>query len=361
MNHTDQTTPSRPTLLVMAGGTGGHIFPALAVADVLRDAGWDVLWLGNPDGMEARLVPQHGYAMRWLNFGALRGKGMLRKLLLPWNLLKGFAQAVSVLREVRPTVVLGMGGYVTFPAGMMAALLGYPLVIHEQNSIAGLANRVLAKVANRVLTGFPNALPNSEWVGNPVRAAITQQVDPQTRFAGREGALRLLVVGGSLGAQALNEIVPQGLAQLPLNERPIVVHQAGERHLHALQANYAKAGVAAECVAFIDDMASSYANADVVICRAGALTVAEVACVGLPALFIPYPFAVDDHQTSNAAFLVKEGGAECVAQSELSPAHIVKLVRHSRQELARMAALARQQAKPEASQRVAQVCQEFLL
>ncbi|HRE19323.1 MAG TPA: UDP-N-acetylglucosamine--N-acetylmuramyl-(pentapeptide) pyrophosphoryl-undecaprenol N-acetylglucosamine transferase, partial [Rhodocyclaceae bacterium] len=234
---------AQKTILIMAGGTGGHIFPALAVAEKLRADGWRVVWLGNPDGMESRLVPQHGFEIRWLNFGALRGKGLLRKLMLPINLLRGMWQARQVIKHLQPDVVLGLGGYISFPGGMMASWLNRPLVIHEQNSVAGLANRVLAGVADRVLTGFPEVLKKGEWVGNPVR--------PE----GRDDALRVLVIGGSLGAQALNAIVPQGLALIDLGERPQVVHQAGEKHLEQLKANYAEAGVHAHCVAFIEDMA----------------------------------------------------------------------------------------------------------
>ena len=206
------------TLLMMAGGTGGHIFPGIAVAEALKAKGWRIVWMGNPDGMEARIVPDYGYETAWVRFGALRGKGLLRKLLLPLN-----------LRRVRPDVVVGMGGYITFPGGMMAVLLGTPLVLHEQNSVAGLANRVLAKVADRVLSGFPHALKKAGWVGNPVRAEISAVAAPAERFAGREGALRLLVVGGSLGAAVLNETVPQALARIPADQRPQVVHQAGEK------------------------------------------------------------------------------------------------------------------------------------
>ena len=215
------------TLMVMAGGTGGHIFPGIAVAEELRARGWRIVWMGNPEGMEARIVPPRGYDTAWVRFGALRGKGLLRKLLLPVNLLSGFWQALREIRRARPDVVLGMGGYITFPGGMMAALLGRPLVLHEQNSVAGLANRVLARVADRVLSGFPEVLEKAEWMGNPVRADIAAVRPPAERMAGREGPLRVLVVGGSLGAAVLNETVPQALLRLPAEQRPVVVHQAG--------------------------------------------------------------------------------------------------------------------------------------
>ena len=349
------------TLLVMAGGTGGHVFPGLAVADLLRQRGWRVVWMGNPDSFEARAVPQRGYEMAWVRFAALRGKGLLRKLLLPVNLLSGFWQALWEIRRVKPDVVLGMGGYVSFPGGMMAVLLGRPLVIHEQNSIAGLANRVLAKLAERVLCGFPDALPNSRWMGNPVRDDIAALPPPAVRFAEREPSspLRLLVLGGSLGAVAINDIVPKGLARLAEAERPIVVHQAGEKHLATLQANYAAAGVSADCAAFIEDMAGAYAWADVVICRSGALTVAELAAAGVASVLVPFPHAVDDHQTFNAAFLAERGAAVLIPQSELTPEAVARIATYSREQLLQMAECARALAKPEAAEAVAVTCEEI--
>jgi UDP-N-acetylglucosamine--N-acetylmuramyl-(pentapeptide) pyrophosphoryl-undecaprenol N-acetylglucosamine transferase len=301
------------TLMVMAGGTGGHIMPGLAVAEHLRERGWRIAWMGNPDGMEAKLTAGRGYEMAWVNFTALRGKGLLRKLLLPLNLLRGFSQAWAQLGRIRPDVVLGMGGYISFPGGMMASLRGVPLLLHEQNSVAGLANRVLAGVADRVLTGFPGALKKGQWVGNPVRPEIAALPAPTLRYEQREGPLRILVIGGSLGAQALNAVLPQALALLGEDERPVVAHQAGEKHLAALEALYEAAGVKANCVAFIKDMAGGYDWADLVICRAGALTVAELAAAGVASLLVPFPHAVDDHQTSNARFLSAAGGRDSAA------------------------------------------------
>ncbi|MGB8052451.1 MAG: undecaprenyldiphospho-muramoylpentapeptide beta-N-acetylglucosaminyltransferase [Azonexus sp.] len=347
------------TLLVMAGGTGGHIFPALAVAEKMRERGWRVVWLGNPEGMEARLVPQHGFEMVWVKFSALRGKGFLRKLLLPLNLLRGFWQAQKAIRRVQPNVVLGMGGYITFPGGMMAALFGKPLVVHEQNSVAGLANRVLAGVADRIVTGFPEVLKKGIWAGNPVRPEIAKIAPPAERFAGRDGALRLLVIGGSLGAQALNETIPQGMALLGENELPQIVHQAGEKHIEALKANYAAAGVPAHCVPFIEDMAGAYEWADLVICRAGALTVAELATAGVASILVPFPHAVDDHQTGNARFLVNVGGAFLLPQGELSPEAIALIRNYSRGQLLEMADKARSVAKPDATDEVANICAEI--
>ena len=347
------------TILIMAGGTGGHIFPALAVAHQLRDAGWRVVWLGNPEGMEARLVPQHGFEMVWVKFSALRGKGILRKLLLPLNLLRGFWQGLQAIRQVKPDVVLGMGGYITFPGGMMAALTGVPLVLHEQNSVAGLANRVLAGVADRIATGFPEVFKKGAWLGNPVRPEIAAIAPPAERMAGRNDALRVLVIGGSLGAAALNEIIPQGMARLTAEELPQIVHQAGEKHLDALKANYAAAGVPAHCVAFIDDMAGAYEWADLVICRAGALTVAELAAAGVASILVPYPHAVDDHQTGNARFLVNVGGAFLLPQTDMTPDSIALIRNYSRGQLQEMAEKARSLAKPDATADVAALCGEI--
>jgi UDP-N-acetylglucosamine--N-acetylmuramyl-(pentapeptide) pyrophosphoryl-undecaprenol N-acetylglucosamine transferase len=346
--------------MIMAGGTGGHVFPALAVADALGARGWRVVWLGNPDGMEATLVPRHGYELRPVKFGGLRGKGLLTTLLLPLNLLRAFWQSLRAVRAVRPDVVLGMGGYITFPGGMMAALLGRPLAIHEQNAIAGLANRVLAGVADRVLTGFPGVLAKSSFTGNPVRAVIAAVPAPAERMRDRAGPLRLLVVGGSLGAAALNEIVPRALAAIPAAERPEVTHQAGAKQIDALEANYAAAGVSANAVAFIDDMARAYAEADLVVCRAGALTVAELAAAGVASVLVPFPHAVDDHQTTNARYLADRGAALLVQQRDLTPEKLATLIRSlDRAQLLAMAEKARAAGKPEATEAVARACMEL--
>lgn len=347
------------TLLIMAGGTGGHIMPGLAVAAEMRARGWKVVWMGHPDGMEARLVPKHGIEMCWVRFGALRGKGLLRKLMLPFNLLSGFSQAKHELRRIRPDVVLGLGGFVTFPGGMMAKRLGIPLVLHEQNSIPGLANKTLARVATRVLSGFPDVLPGGVWVGNPVRAEIAALAPPAERFDERQPPLRLLVVGGSLGAQALNETIPKGIALMPEDERPVIVHQSGEKQIEALKANYEKAGVAANCVAFIDDMAGAYEWADIVICRAGALTIAELAAAGVGSILVPYPHAVDDHQTANARYLANAGAAILLPQGELTAEKLSLIQNLSRAQLLQMAERARDSARPDAARAVADVCEEL--
>jgi len=348
------------TILITAGGTGGHVFPGLAVAEAMRQAGWRVVWLGAKSGMEARLVPAHGYEMAWVRAGALRGKGIMAALLLPMHLLIGFWQSARAILAHRPDVVLGLGGYVAFPGGMMASLLARPLAVHEQNAIAGLTNRILARVADRVLVAFPGALKNAEWTGNPVRAEIARIPAPEERFAGRKGPLQLLVVGGSLGAQALNDALPKALAQMPAPARPRVVHQSGERHLENLRANYAAAGVEGELVAFIDDMAQRYAQADLVICRAGAITVAELSTGGMASVLVPFPHAVDDHQTANGAFLADRGAAILLPQSELAPGTLAALIRGlDRAKLLEMARKARALGKPEAARTVAERCMEL--
>jgi UDP-N-acetylglucosamine--N-acetylmuramyl-(pentapeptide) pyrophosphoryl-undecaprenol N-acetylglucosamine transferase len=346
------------TIVIMAGGTGGHIMPGLAVAGRLRDAGWQVVWMGHPAGMEAKLVPAQGYEMAWVRFAALRGKGILRKLLLPLNLLRGFAQARAQLQRLKPDVVLGMGGFISFPGGMMASLAGIPLVLHEQNSIAGLANKVLAKVADRVLTGFPDTLPKGQWTGNPVRPEIAVLPEPDFRYSERTGRLHVLVIGGSLGAQALNDALPQALALIPADERPEVVHQAGEKHIASLRNAYAAAGVTANPVAFIEDMAGAYAWADLVICRAGALTIAELAAAGVASILVPFPHAVDDHQTANAQFLAQAGAAMLLPQRELTPERLAALRNLSRAQLLEMARKARALAMPDATANVAKICSE---
>ena len=349
----------------MAGGTGGHIMPGLAVADILRSRGWQVTWLGAPGSMEAELVPKHGYDIAWVRFSGLRGKGLLRKLMLPLNLLIALSQSAAAIFRRRPDVVLGMGGYITFPGGVMAALLRRPLVIHEQNSIAGLSNKVLARIAQKTLSGFPDVLPKAVWCGNPVRGSIAGVPAPQMRYAARSGRLNVLVVGGSLGAKALNETMPQALALLPPGIRPNVTHQTGKQHFAAVQQLYRQAGVQADIHPFLEDMAGSYANADVVICRAGALTIAELAAAGVASILVPFPFAVDDHQTHNARFLSERGAAWLLPQSELSAEKLAQLLRdlvndeQGREKLAAMAQQARSVAKADAAEQVAKICAEL--
>jgi UDP-N-acetylglucosamine--N-acetylmuramyl-(pentapeptide) pyrophosphoryl-undecaprenol N-acetylglucosamine transferase len=346
------------TALVMAGGTGGHIFPGLAIAEALRARGWEVHWLGAPDSMESRLVPPRGFPLETVAFGGVRGKGLKTLVLLPLKLLRAFWQSVQVVRRVKPSVVVGLGGYITFPGGMMSVLLGKPLVLHEQNSIPGMANKVLAGVADRVYSAFPEVMKKAEWVGNPLREAFLRQPAPEERFAGRSGPLKVLVVGGSLGAKALNDIVPQALSRIPPAQRPHVLHQSGATQIEQLRANYAKAGVEAELTPFIDETAGAYAEADLVICRAGASTVTEIAAVGAPALFVPFPFAVDDHQTTNAKFLVDAGGGWLVPQAELTPDKLATtLLTLTRSELLKRAVAARKLAKTQATEQMVAACE----
>ena len=345
---------SRRTALVMAGGTGGHIFPALAVAEVLRERGWHVVWLGNAEAMESRLVPPRGFEFVSLGFGALRGKGMGRKLKLPFSLAVAIARALRLLGEVRPGVVLGMGGYVSFPGAVAARLRGIPLVVHEQNAVAGLANRVLARLADAVLTGFPGTLPGGRWVGNPVRREFTTVPPPEVRFAGRQGPLRLLVVGGSLGAKALNEAVPAALAQLAPHERPVVTHQSGSAHFAALEQAYAHHGVEGRLLPFIEDMPRRLAECDLIVCRAGAVTVSELCAAGVPSVLVPLIVSTTAHQRDNAIWMDRQKAAIHLPQAELSPESLAELLRRlDRTRLLQMAQRARTLAQPRAAQRVA--------
>lgn len=348
------------TALVMAGGTGGHIFPGLAVAEALRERGWRVHWLGAPGSMEEKLVPPRGFAFEPVQFGGVRGKGPLTLLLLPLKLLRAFWQSLGVVRRVKPDVLVGLGGYITFPGGMMGVLMGKPLVLHEQNSVAGLANKVLAGVADRVFTAFPNVLKKAQWVGNPLRAAFTSQPEPAARFAGRTGPLKLLVVGGSLGARGLNTVVPQALARIASEARPQVLHQSGAKQIDELRANYAAAGVEGELTPFIEDTAQAYADADFIVARAGASTVTEIAAVGAAALFVPFPSAVDDHQTTNARFLVDAGGGWLVQQADLTPELLADLLQKTgRTALIDKAAKAKTLQKTEAVEAVVRACEEL--
>nr|WP_295772704.1 undecaprenyldiphospho-muramoylpentapeptide beta-N-acetylglucosaminyltransferase [Rhodoferax sp.] len=346
--------------LIMAGGTGGHIFPGLAVAQALRERGWRVHWLGAPDGMESRLVPAKGFPLEPVDFSGVRGKGLRTLLSMPPRLLRAMAQSRHVLRRVKPNVLVGLGGYITLPGGVMGALMGKPVVLHEQNSIAGLANKVLAVFARRVFTAFPKVLSKGQWVGNPLRAEFLRQPAPEVRFAGRSGPLRVLVVGGSLGARALNTVVPQALALIPENERPIVTHQSGEKQIEELRRNYAAAGVQAQLTPFIDDTARAFADADLVICRAGASTVTEIAAVGAPALFVPFPSAVDDHQTHNARFLVDQGGGWLVPQNELTPQVLADMLQKTeRPTLLRRGLEAKKMQRLGATDAVVAACEEL--
>jgi UDP-N-acetylglucosamine--N-acetylmuramyl-(pentapeptide) pyrophosphoryl-undecaprenol N-acetylglucosamine transferase len=341
----------------MAGGTGGHIFPGLAVAQYLRICGWNVSWLGNQSGMEYRLVKSCDFPFEAVEFGGLRGKGLKAKLMLPMNLVRAGYQSWKIMRRLKPGVVLGMGGYITFPGGLVSKLLKRPLVLHESNSVAGSANRALAKIAMRTLTGFPNTMKNAEWVGNPIREEFDRIQKPEVRYEQRQGPLSILVVGGSLGAAALNENIPAALALISKDARPTVIHQAGDKHLADLQKRYAEFGVEADIRPFIDDMPAVYAQADLVICRSGAMTVSELAACGVASCLIPFPHAIDDHQTANAKFLSNANAAVLLPQQYLNPQDLALMIQNfNRGDLKSMAMRAHALAKPHATQRVAEVC-----
>jgi UDP-N-acetylglucosamine--N-acetylmuramyl-(pentapeptide) pyrophosphoryl-undecaprenol N-acetylglucosamine transferase len=351
-----------PTALVMAGGTGGHIFPGLAIAEVLRGQGWRVHWMGAPHpSMESQLVPAKGFAFEAVRFAGVRGKGWLTLVLLPVKLFQALVQSVRLIRHVKPDVLVGLGGYITVPGAIAGFLCRKPLVLHEQNSIAGMANKYLAKIARHVFTTFPHALPKAVWVGNPLRAEFLVQAEPAQRFKGRTGPLRIVVMGGSLGAQALNQCVPQALSLLDPEKRPHVWHQSGEKHLEALEQAYATAGVKVQATAFIHNTADAMAQADLVICRAGASTVSELAAVGVAALLVPFPYAVDDHQTSNAQFLVDQGAGWLRPQQALTPTWLAQwLEQLDRDMLQSVAVNAYALRQITAAEQVAQACHEVL-
>lgn len=353
---------SGKTFMLMAGGTGGHIFPALAVARALQAKGHHVIWLGSEGAMETRIVPQHDILLETLAIKGVRGNGLKRKLLLPFTLWQTVSEAKRIIKKHRVACVIGFGGFVTFPGGLAAKLSGVPIVIHEQNAVAGLANKQLARWADRILYAFPKAfdVPGG-LVGNPVRAEIAQLPEPQLRFAGREGRLKILVVGGSLGAQVLNETVPQALAAIRPDERPLVRHQSGRGKLEALEAAYRKVGIEAECSEFIDDMVGAYRDADVVVCRAGALTIAELTAAGVGALLVPYPQAVDDHQTANARFMVQADAGLLLPQSQLSADKLAEVLGGlTRERCLQWAQNARTLAVPDSAEQVAQAAVDCL-
>ncbi len=353
------------TALIMAGGTGGHIFPGLAIAQALLDRGWHVHWLGGKGAtgapsLESKIVPTHNIPFEAIDFGGLRGKGWAAKVMLPWRLAKAMLQSRNIIRRIKPDVVVGLGGYVSFPAGLVCAITGRPLVLHEQNSVAGMANKYLAKVARKTYTAFPDVIEGARWIGNPLRREFLGQPEPALRLAARRGPLRMLVLGGSLGAQALNEVVPQALAAMPAEARPMVIHQSGQDHIEVLRANYDKAGVQAELKSFIDDAARAIADADLIICRAGASTVTEIAAVGAAAVFVPFPSAVDDHQTTNASYLVGDGGGWLVKQSDLTPDRLARmLIKADRPTLLAAAIAARKKAKWGATERLVAACESL--
>ncbi|MER3546743.1 MAG: undecaprenyldiphospho-muramoylpentapeptide beta-N-acetylglucosaminyltransferase [Rhodanobacteraceae bacterium] len=352
-------------VLIMAGGTGGHIFPGLAVAEALRARAVPVLWLGASKGMETTLVPARGIAIHAVPVSGVRGKNLLQRIASPWMLLRAVFASLRILRRENPRSVLSLGGYVAGPGGIAAWLTRKPLLVHEQNRIPGFTNRALARVAKRVLAGFADAFPSNvhaEWTGNPVRASIATLPAPEQRFVSRGDApAQLLVLGGSRGARALNLRIPDALALIPEDKRPRVLHQCGADHVEATRAAYARVQVEAQVVPFIDDMAQAYAQADLAICRAGALTLAELAAAGLGAILIPFPFAVDDHQTRNAQAFVEIGAAELVQERDFSAARFATSLQRllsDRAKLLAMANAARTLAKPEAAETIARRCLE---
>ena len=363
------------TALIMAAGTGGHIYPGLAIAEVLVARGWRIVWLATPTGMEHKLVGKVGYPLEVVNMSGVRSKGAVAWLLLPLKLLRAFWQSVQIIRRVKPNVVISMGGYIAFPGGMMAVLLGKPLLVHEPGAHAGLTNRVLALIADRVLVGFPKTfeqvpknaiakwLPKPkkvEWLGTPVRASIAESPAPQARMANRSGSLRLLIVGGSLGAQTLNDLVVAALSTLPIAQRPEVIHQAGEKNTEALINGYRAANVEATVMSFIDNMDEMYQWCDVMLCRSGAITVAELAAAGVASILVPLPYFVAEEQLANAKFLADAGAGVLVMQLETTPQALAKIITSfSREQCQKMATLARALGKPNATAVCAQICMEI--
>ncbi|QIL91710.1 undecaprenyldiphospho-muramoylpentapeptide beta-N-acetylglucosaminyltransferase [Microbulbifer sp. SH-1] len=346
--------------LVMAGGTGGHVFPALAVAKALQAQGASVEWLGTTRGIESQLIPAADIPLHCITVEGVRGKGSAALLKAPLQISRAIWQARNVVKVVKPDAVLGFGGFATGPGGVAARLGGIPLIIHEQNAVAGTTNRLLAKIASRVLEAFPSGLPSAQQVGNPVRAEISALPAPAERV-GKQQPLRLLVLGGSLGAVAINELVPQALAKMDLSKRPQVLHQAGQRHLDVAKEAYERAGVEAEVVPFIADMAAAYGQADLVICRSGALTVSEIAAAGVGAIMVPFPFAIDDHQTKNGEWLQQAGAAKVIQQDALDADQLAALLEDlfaAPEKLLAMAEAARGVARPDATDRVLAVCRE---
>lgn len=347
-------------VMILAGGTGGHIFPGLAVARALADRHIPVSWLGTPHGLENRLVPAAGIDLERVRITGLRGRGMLGWLAAPLRVVRAMFQARRILHKRRPGCVLSMGGYAAGPGGLMARLMGIPLVVHEQNAIAGLTNRLLAPLARRVCSGFPDTLRRARFTGNPVRAEIASLPHPETRYGSRTGPLNLLVIGGSQGARIFNQVVPEALARVPAENRPVVLHQAGKQQQQARK-NYEQAGVQAEVTDFVDDMAGAWARADFAICRSGALTVAELAAAGVPAVLVPFSHAVDDHQFANAGWLSECGAAWRIRETDFTAGWLADHIQGlNRAGLGAMAATARARARTDAAGQVAEVCREVL-
>ncbi len=360
------SSPTARTAMVIAGGTGGHIFPGLALAGLLREQGWQVHWVGGESpSMESRLVPAQGFDFQAIDFAGVRGKGFTRLLGLPIRLIKAMIQSFVLIRRIRPDVLVGLGGYITVPPCLIGRMMGKPLVLHEQNSVAGSANKLLSKFAKSVFCAFPGVL-EGQWVGNPLRQDFKNQPTPRERFANRSGPLRLLVVGGSLGAQALNNVVPEALAMMSSDTRPSVIHQGGAKQMNALKDAYRRAnlyeGASIQLVPFIDEMATAFLDADIVICRAGASTVSELAALGVAAIYIPFPHAIDDHQTVNAKFMVDSGAGWLIDQKSLTASLLSNLMMSlSRETILAKAECAYAKKKTDAAERVVKACEEIVI
>ncbi len=356
-----ENNQKKKTAIIMAGGTGGHIFPGLAVAEELRANGWDVTWMGAPNSMEEKLVVPKGFRFRTVDFSGVRGKEIKTLLGLPFKIIKALSQSRDIISEVNPDVVIGFGGYISFPGGFMTKISGKKLVLHEQNSVAGMSNKVLSKIADKIFSAYPNALENGEWVGNPLRQEFLKENNPDTRFSNRQGKLKLLVVGGSLGAVALNTVVPKALALIEEENRPIVIHQSGEKQISKLTKNYEEANVKAELTPFIENTAKAFADADIIVCRAGASTVTEIAAIGAAAVFVPFPHAVDDHQTFNAKFLVDNGGGVLIQEKELTPKNLAEIIKNTtREKLLNFSNKAYEKRKTEAVTLMVDYCEKSI-
>ncbi len=359
MNATHQVALKK-TAMIVAGGTGGHIFPGLAVAEELLRKGWKVVWLGTTTGMESRIVPNKNIKFEGIIFSGLRGKGVFAWLSLPYRLIRAFWQSARIISKNKPHIIVGFGGYVTFPACMMGRLLRKPVVLHEQNAVMGMSNRWLSHISSKMFTAFPGLKMNSEWIGNPMRSDFLKQAAPELRFINRQGPLRVLIIGGSLGAKFLNQIVPNAIQLIPKPERPLVTHQSGVAQINELIINYKAVDVDAELTPFIDDTASAFAKADLIICRAGATTVTEISAVGAAAMFVPLPTAVDDHQTKNAMFLVANNAGFISTQNELTPEILARFIQNTdRTLLLKTAVEARKMYKPDTLISITNACEEL--
>lgn len=366
INNKENSNPSETRVLIMAGGTGGHVFPALSIAKALQDEGIRVEWLGTKTGFEAGVVPKASIPLHYISVTSWRREGLIKRLFGSILLVAAIFQAIQILRRYKPDLVIGLGGFASGPGGLAARLLGIPLVIHEQNAVAGYTNRILARLSKLVLAGFPDAFPKSIpaiWTGNPVREELSRLPRPGVRLQDRSGPLRLLIIGGSRGATALNKLCPEAFVLIPESQRPEVWHQAGGPYEKSTAEYYEEAQVKAKVQAFIQNMDEAYSWADLVICRAGALTVAELAAVGVGSILIPFPFAVDDHQTHNGRFLEALGAAKLIQQKALDPSKLAEIIMKlslDRPALLKMAEAAREGAKPKATEQVVEYCRALI-